>query len=176
MIARTAVTVAALALLTACSSSGGSSRSPSRQAPTLAVSSLTLSASSTRETTTAPAPTPDPKSTPAALPVNRSYGAVTDLRDAAVAAGYACRHWQEDDQVTNAAESGSCSENDVFCVYASSAGLNAQIRQTRVNNGILKQSGLKPSRVLFGTNWSINNESKRALDKLRIVLGGVETA
>jgi hypothetical protein len=153
-----------LALLVSCSSSGNSAAGGSSLA--------TSAANSAPATSAAPEPTPTPTRT---HPVRATtYGSVVELRDAAVDAGYFCKHWREDDQVTNAAESGSCSDADVFCIYASTRDRDRQVRQTRANNELLKDAGIPPSVVLFGPNWSINVEDKSAANMLRATLGGVE--
>lgn len=159
---RWVIPLAATVLVAGCSSSGGGETS----APSTASAVV-----ETNPVPTSPPPTP----TPTQALKNQTYGAVTDLRDAAIAAGYACDSWVEDDKVTNAAESGNCSDNDVFCVYASESSRDAQISQTRANNETLISAGIDPSIVLFGPNWSINLSTKRAADLLRLGLGGVET-
>ena len=77
--------------------------------------------------------------------------------------------------MTNAAESGSCSDSDVFAIYASQSRRDAQIAQTRANNQTLKDAGLSTSIVLFGPNWSINIADQSVADQMQAALGGVET-
>ncbi len=99
-------------------------------------------------------PTPTPKAT---------YGEVVELRDAAVAAGYPCPSWNQDNRVTLAAGSGSCSSADVFSVY---------LTQDAVQQLVTKAKGLPGNRTwLVGQNWVINAPDE-AIAKLQPVLGG----
>ena len=72
----------------------------------------------------------------------------------------------------NAAQSGNCSDDDVFATYASQSSRDAQIAQTKDNNATLEDSGVPTSPVLFGPNWSINAPAT-AVTYLRAALGGI---
>lgn len=105
-----------------------------------------------------PAPTATPTPTPRA-----TYGEVVELRDAAVAAGYPCPSWKQDNKVTLAAGSGSCSSADVFSVY---------LTQDAVQQLVTKAKGLPGNRTwLVGQNWVINAPDS-AIAKLQPILGG----
>lgn len=110
------------------------------------------------------APTGMPSATSTATPtIRETFNHVTELRDAAVNAGYPCRSWVESNKVTLAASSGTCSDSDVFSVY-----LSADAVQQVVTN--LK--GL-PGEVhlLVGQNWVINADDEH-LSGLQVRLGG----
>lgn len=99
----------------------------------------------------------------------RAYGSVADLRIAAVSAGYTCARWKQDNAVRLAAESGHCSEDDVFSTYASKARLNRQLETSQQLDQMSLDAGLKPNPYLVGPNWIINAPS---VDTLRSSLGG----
>lgn len=89
------------------------------------------------------------------------YGTVAALKDAAVAAGYICPSWDQTNQVTDAAESGSCSDQDVFMTFTSQTGRDHVV-------ALLKKSG--HAQLLVGPNWVINSPAERPLQD---TLGGV---
>lgn len=106
-----------------------------------------------------PSSTPSPSKTG---PV--TYGSVTDLRDAAVAAGYDCPSWEQANHVTLAAESGTCSSADVFMTFTGEGDRDELV-------GLLKQNlGDVGMHLLVGPNWVINTED--GLDALQEALGG----
>lgn len=158
------------AVLATASCSSSTARNAVSSAPT------TSSAPSTSAPTTqVPTEAATTESSSPAIARNVSYDTVVALKAAAVAAGYACPHWVEDDQVRNAAESGSCSEDDVFAIYASDSSRDRQVQQTKDNNETLRAADIATGYVLFGPNWSILVDGKEAADFLRAALGGIET-
>jgi hypothetical protein len=161
-----ALTAGGVLLLSGCSSSGGIN--VNGQA-TVSDSGTPAAPDPTELTTPTPTPTPTTEK-------NTTYSSVVELKDAAVEAGYPCDNWTEDDQVTNASESGNCNDWDVFAIYASDSGRDQQIAQTRANNELLKDSGVEPGVVLFGPNWSINvsDDGLTYLPDLKAALGGIE--
>jgi len=88
---------------------------------------------------------------------------VTELRDAAVAAGYPCPSWVQTNKVEAAAESGNCSDADVFSTYATPGQLEDAVTRLKAMNGVFK------SVVLVGENWIINSDNAR---DLRSKMGG----
>lgn len=98
--------------------------------------------------------------------MNASYGTLEDLRDAAVAAGYACPSWEADNAVEKAAESGHCSVGDVFATFATPGDLQAQLEMTR---DFANEFDMDPEPTLVGPNWTINTADPEALQK---ALGG----
>lgn len=86
------------------------------------------------------------------------YGSVTELRDAAVAAGYICPSWVQDNVVVLAAESGHCSDADVFTTYASPGQLDGMVTQTKTNNQMLASATVAVNPTLVGENWMIHGE------------------
>jgi hypothetical protein len=74
--------------------------------------------------------------------------------------------------LVTAAESGNCSDGDVFSTYASQADLDAQIAQERSNKDMLREAGIDEGASLAGPNWIINMSDDVALEKLRADLGG----
>lgn len=85
----------------------------------------------------------------------QTYGTVAQLKDAAVAAGYACPNWTQDDVVDLAAESGTCSDADVFSTYASEGDLQAQLATDRELDDAMADYGLESDPALVGPNWII---------------------
>lgn len=79
-----------------------------------------------------------------------TYDTVAALKDAAVSAGYPCASWTEDDAVAMAKESGSCSDADVFSIYASIADRDAVV-------STLKSISDVSETLLVGPNWIINS-------------------
>src|SRR5215203_4347338 len=65
---------------------------------------------------------------------NLRYDSVVELRDAAVEAGYSCPNWKQDNVVTNAKQSGTCTDEDVFTIYATDSDLEAQIETTKAGD------------------------------------------
>jgi hypothetical protein len=77
---------------------------------------------------------------------------VVTLKDDAAAAGYPCPSWTLDDEPgpKYAIQSGSCSDEDVFSVYADASDVQQQVelgKAAEVN-------------MLFGENWLINIPEK----------------
>lgn len=131
---------------------------------------LTLTACSSGETGSAE-PAPNEQSatsspTPAVTP-NASYGSVTDLRDAVVELGYPCPNWKQDNALTNASSSGTCSNRDVFSVYLDAADLKRQISTLRSVGAFDPKTFGAP--MLAGPNWLLNIEDP---EQYRDALGG----
>lgn len=76
------------------------------------------------------------------------------LKDAAVAAGYLCPSWKQGNQVTAAAESGVCSDADVFMTFISASGRDQVVAFLKGNKG---------ATILVGPNWAINSKGAPAL-------------
>jgi hypothetical protein len=75
------------------------------------------------------------------------YDSVEDLRDAVVeAAGYPCPDWLLRDAAKYASESGQCSDEDVFSIFASNADLESQLD---LSAGVVEN-------LLVGPTWMIN--------------------
>lgn len=114
------------------------------------------------------APSPSPSSTAV---VAARYQSVAALRDAAVKYGYPCPSWEEADQVELAEESGTCSDDDVFMIFASDTELQKQVKTYKDLQQITASSGIDPSSILVGPNWIINGE-RMTLALLGPNLGG----
>jgi hypothetical protein len=127
-------------------------------------SSSPEAASAEVQPTTAPASTTMASPSPTLVDLGE-VGTVSDLRDAAVAAGYACPSWEQDNVVAAAAESGHCSDGDVFSVYTSESARDEVV-------SFMKGMATKeiPLSLLVGPNWIINSEDASALES---ALGGV---
>lgn len=97
-------------------------------------------------------------------PTPTQYQSVTDLRDAAIAAGYACPSWQQHNRVKLASQSGSCTTADVFAVYLSPEATQDQVSAA-------KELGME-MHWLVGSNWTINAPVD-ALPALQDALGGM---
>lgn len=102
-----------------------------------------------------------PASTPNAV-VPTQYSSVVALRDDAVSAGYPCPSWNQDNKVVAAAESGTCSDSDVFSTYLdrnSTQDAAALLKSTPATN------------LLVGPNWIIN-AGPDGIRLLQAALGG----
>lgn len=97
------------------------------------------------------------------------YGTVEGLMEAAVRAGYDCNRWRQDDDVDLAAESGTCSNSDVFATYASDGDLQAQLDTFRELDEMFADLDMEPDPTLVGPNWTIKGSEGV---KLQEVLGG----
>lgn len=109
-------------------------------------------AAATSSSSTSQSPTPTPA--PSWLGEVES---LTELRDAAVAAGYACPSWDHTNVIEKASESGSCSDSDVFSTYASEADRDEVV-------GFLQANDSPDLALLVGPNWIINGDGAPALE------------
>lgn len=92
-------------------------------------------------------------------------GAVSELKDAAVSAGYSCPSWQQDNVVAAAAESGSCSDSDVFSTYLSTDARDETVQRFKDLRSDIDIGG--ETTLLVGPNWVINsNEAATLKDAL----------
>ncbi|GAA2979349.1 hypothetical protein GCM10010460_13490 [Microbacterium terrae] len=96
----------------------------------------------------------------------QQYESVTELKDAAVSAGYYCQSWTQNNNVSLASGSGNCSDRDVFSTFANAADV-----QTQVNKTVKGSKGYAPVHLLIGPNWIINTHQPD-LSELARVLGG----
>ena len=97
-----------------------------------------------------------------------AYASVTDLRDAVVGAGYPCPKWElngKGDGPQLAKESGSCTDEDVFSIYANTADVTKQAGESV---GVIE--------MLAGPNWILNlgsgQEGRDTRRKVQAVIGG----
>jgi len=60
--------------------------------------------------------------------------------------------------VVLAAESGHCSDADVFTTYASPGQLDGMVTQTKTNNQMLASATVAVNPTLVGENWMIHGE------------------
>lgn len=100
---------------------------------------------------------------------NARYETVEELRDAAVVAGYGCTQWVQTDRVGNAEESGSCTDEDTFAIYASSSAVNRHLRRERERSVVLAEQGIIEPSTLVGPNWTIKTDAAVELGEF---LGG----
>lgn len=98
------------------------------------------------------------------------YGSVTELKDAAVEAGYTCSSWVVENVVALAAESGSCGDDSVLSTYASQVDLQSQLDVEKEASKLLTDNGIETTPVLVGPNWLF--KAPEAVE-LRESLGGV---
>jgi hypothetical protein len=71
--------------------------------------------------------------------------------------------------VTLAAESGHCSDADVFTTYASAGQLEEAVSTKKAMNESLTKNNIAASPTLVGENWMINGD---AVTDLQPKLGG----
>lgn len=107
---------------------------------------------------------------PSPTPVE-SFDTVEELKDAAVAAGYDCPSWEQDDAVTLATESGHCSDSDVFSMYDADA-IDKGVEQERANQQQLVDNDIDTNSSVAGKNWIINPDSESSAVLLQSKLGG----
>lgn len=85
-----------------------------------------------------------------------NYDSVVALKDAAVAAGFECPLWKQDDRVTYAAESGTCSRDSVLMTFNSLRDLGKQAEAYRSMASLFAKANVKKDPILVGPNWMIN--------------------
>lgn len=108
------------------------------------------------------APSPQPVRTEGAG-LGRAASVVA-VKDAAVAAGYACPGWVQDDVVTHADESGHCSSGDVFVWYATERRFMKGHEQMLANKVMIEKTLHTPANpLLVGPNWMITSKGAPAL-------------
>lgn len=107
---------------------------------------------------------------PSPTPVE-SFDTVEELKDAAVAAGYECPAWEQDDELTLATESGHCSDSDVFSIYDADS-IQKGKDQELANKEMLMASGIESTSSVAGKNWIINPGSESSAVLLQSKLGG----
>lgn len=110
------------------------------------------------------------RSTQASSSGPQSFSSVTDLRDAAEAAGYVCKNWHQDNKVTLAAESATCSSESVLSTYASEGDLQRQLDNEKKMGRMLASMDIEQTDMLVGTNWILKDPDAA---ELRDLLGGV---
>lgn len=117
----------------------------------LGVLALSGCAGSTGSASTSASPSPTPIKT---IPANgEHYSSIASLKDAFVNAGGACATFEEDNNVTRAAESGTCGKNAVISVYSSASDRDAVV------DGMKEFADMVGMHVLVGENWIINDEN-----------------
>lgn len=109
-----------------------------------------------RAAATPPPSKPSPKK-PAGL--GRAPSIVA-LKDAAVAAGFPCPNWVQDNVVTHADASGHCSGGDVFVWYATDARFVKGHEQMVANQRMIEEVLHRPADpLLVGPNWMITSKN-----------------
>ena len=104
------------------------------------------------------------------IAASAKFSTVVELRDAAQASGdFRCTSWDQTDEMMNADESATCSDNSVLSFYKSRGGLRDQIHTEFSIRDLLENAGAEPEDVLVGYNWIFKSES--ATD-LQSSLGG----
>jgi hypothetical protein len=120
----------------------------------------------------APATSTDAAADEPAMVKDSRYGTVEELKEAAVAAGYLCKRWVQDDKVQLAAESGHCSGADVFATFASQGELQAQLETRQLNEMFAEADVEDDTLTLVGPNWPINGHQSV---EVQAMLGGTVT-
>lgn len=104
-----------------------------------------------------------------AVETDAEYSSVDELRDAAVASGYACDSWKKRQPVRFATEVSSCSWNDSFATFESEGDVQKQIDSFKATDDMLVESGERPMPHLVGPNWIITAADAASL---QAALGG----
>jgi hypothetical protein len=115
-----------------------------RQLSLLAIISLSLVGC-------APLATTDAGAEPEVPPEGQVYGSVGELREAYEAAGGDCSSWSQTNQVTVAAESGTCGTDTVLSTYTNSADRDSIVEFQRAF------SDFADTNLLVGANWIVNS-------------------
>ena len=135
---------------------------PRHAAPIVAAALLTTACGAPAADQAAQTPTTPTTTTTATPPTGQTYGTLTDLRDAATAAGHPCPTWVQDNAVTLAAESGHCDDSDVLATYATQAQLDEAIATMKAMNAAITDPNARAV-LLVGPNWTINSADAPAL-------------
>lgn len=113
---------------------------------------LVISAATVAALTASPGRSTETKRTPAPV-VARTVVDASALKDAWVKAGFECPTWNPDNTVSNATTSGTCSDSDVFMVFASASARDSTISSLQAIGGVSETD------LLVGPNWIINDPS-----------------
>lgn len=88
------------------------------------------------------------------VPVNgEHYSSVLSLKDAFVGAGGVCSTYTPSNQVTRAAESGTCGNATVLSVYSSTSDRDAVV------DGMKQFADMVGMNLLVGENWIVNDKN-----------------
>lgn len=82
-----------------------------------------------------------------------SFDTLKDLRDAYVNAGGKCPHFDENDKVTLASQSGSCSDSTTLELFLSKAKRDDQVQTYKHFSSM----GITVH-ILVGANWIVNDD------------------
>lgn len=93
------------------------------------------------------------------------YGSVVEFRDALVTAGLDCADWKQDDQISAAAQSGTCGSSAVLMTFTSQQDRDSIVTGQRE---FVAGTGIDVH-LLVGPNWILN--SAKAPD-LQPAMGG----
>ena len=104
-------------------------------------------------TAAASTPTSTPTPTKTVPPNGEHYSSVKSLQAAYVLAGGTCSTFNQTNQVTRAAESGTCDTNAVLSIYSSVSDKDAVV------DGMKQFADLVGMNVLVGENWIINDKN-----------------
>lgn len=88
------------------------------------------------------------------LPGDQEFKTVVELRDAAAELGFPCPDWEETNQVTLAAGSGTCSSRSVLSVYTGEANRDEAVQNLKTFPGAEDLGG----EIVVGPNWIINTD------------------
>ncbi len=147
------LTTLGMLLLTACGGASTGSHTSAGHSPTSGPAAASSPAASTS-------------------PTASRYESLEELKKAAVTGGYSCPSWKRSDEVKLAQASGSCSDSDVFSIYADTAKLQQQVKTYKNLQKASAAVGLDPGAILVGPNWIINADDAGALTVLWAHLNG----
>jgi hypothetical protein len=95
------------------------------------------------------------------------FASIDELRDAAVAVGYACPMWKQNNAVGLALESGNCSHQDVLMIFDTQTELEKQVELYRENkvehDELFEGQDLTFNPTLVGANWMIHGDGAVAV-------------
>ena len=114
-------------------------------------------------------------STSAPKLADQQFGSLAAFKDALVKEGYSCPNWSQTNVMISAAESGSCSTDDVLATYASEESKQKgmeDFKSVQADLASLDASSSPDTEdkgVIYGKNWSLNTHD---VTKWQEKLGG----
>ena len=106
---------------------------------------------------------------------DQQFGSLAAFKDALVKEGYSCPNWSQTNVMISAAESGSCSTDDVLATYASEESKQKgmeDFKSVQADLASLDASSSPDTEdkgVIYGKNWSLNTHD---VTKWQEKLGG----
>jgi hypothetical protein len=107
--------------------------------------------------------------------VEKRFESITEMRDLFIEVGGSCPSWKQENQVTLALETGSCSESNVMSIYSSRAVAEEQNRAYKKFVLDVMPSWVqedRPISLLVGANWILNETNSTTVGAFQAAFGG----